>query len=111
MPLVGIPFSLSGCAEGLTGATPGPDGSVGWPPSELEGVGPSPDPGEEVAVLVCEEGIRSDVGDGSRVDGAIREYSLVAQLLEPCRTERVSVVVVRQRSGHQVVTMASEAKE
>jgi hypothetical protein len=42
--------AFSGLAEGLAGARARPNKST--PPGKLDGVGPPPDPGEEVALLV-----------------------------------------------------------
>jgi len=48
--LVGKSGSLSGGAEGLAWARSGPDGAVVGPPGEAEGVGPSGDACEEMAL-------------------------------------------------------------
>jgi hypothetical protein len=46
--LVGKPSPPTGCAEWLTGATPGPDVGVVGHPGEAQGVAPSADAGEEM---------------------------------------------------------------
>jgi hypothetical protein len=47
---VGLGFLLARCREGLAGAGTSPYGACAIPAGEVEGKGPSPDSGEEVAL-------------------------------------------------------------
>ena len=47
--------------ERLAGAASGPHRPVVWPPGEAEGVRPSPDPGEEVALCEPSDVIRGNI--------------------------------------------------
>jgi len=53
--LVGFSPSLPGGAEGLTWTTAGPNRSSWIPPGELEGIGPSSDAAEKVALDISGE--------------------------------------------------------
>jgi hypothetical protein len=61
MALVFDALALTCGAEGLAGATSGPDGLGVIPSGKSEGVGPDADPGEEVALGVALEVARSHV--------------------------------------------------
>jgi hypothetical protein len=52
VPLVHFALSLAGARKRLAWAASSPNPNIVWPPCELEGIGPSADPGEEVALLV-----------------------------------------------------------
>jgi hypothetical protein len=49
--------------ERLTGATPGPDGLVVWPSSESQGVAPSTDTGEEMALAEPSQVVGPNIGN------------------------------------------------
>jgi hypothetical protein len=53
MASVCMALSLSSARKRLTGAASRPNGSVIWPASQAEGVAPTPNPGEEVALGVA----------------------------------------------------------
>ena len=91
------PRAFPGCAEGLAGTRARPNRST--PPGELEGVGPSPDPGEEVALLVSGEVCGLDELDVSLVNVTGWDETVCDELTEPCGSEGVVFVVVRTHSA------------
>ena len=66
---------LASGTERLAGAASGPDGPVLRPSGELESVGPTPDPCEEVALNVTSEVRGANVRDGSLVNVACGDFS------------------------------------
>jgi hypothetical protein len=68
-------LALSGCGEGLAGARACPNRSVVGPGGEAQGITPSADASEEMALLVSGEVIRSHVNDASLVNVAWRDVS------------------------------------
>ena len=70
--LVRLRFPLAGGAERLAGAAPGPDGPVVGPACELQGVGPSADAGDEMALGEVSQLIRSHLRDSPFVHFARR---------------------------------------
>jgi hypothetical protein len=73
VPLVGESGSSSGDAEGLAGATPGPNRSSCRPSGEAQGMIPSSDPGEEMRARHARQVARSDLADVALVDTAGRD--------------------------------------
>lgn len=63
MPLVSDPASFARRAERLAWAGAGPDRPVIRPSGEAEGVGPDPDPSEEIALGEAGEVARLDIFD------------------------------------------------
>jgi len=68
VPLVGFRFPLPRRAERLAGTGAGPDGFVGGPSGELEGILPSADTGEEVGAGGVEDVAGTNIGDAPGVD-------------------------------------------
>jgi hypothetical protein len=56
-------LAAAGCAEWLAGARACPNRSVIWPAGKPEGEGPSADPGEEVALTIGPQVVRSNIGN------------------------------------------------
>ena len=103
--IAGLAFARG--AEGLAGTASGPNHSVS-PPGELEGVGPSADPGEEVALLVAFEVIGCHLLNGAFVHVARREMPSGDQVAEPRRNEGLGIVVIRwDRQGSPSVARAA----
>jgi hypothetical protein len=61
VPLVSKPASFACRAERLAGAGAGPDGAIVWPSRKAQGKRPPADAGEEVALCVAGEVIRSNI--------------------------------------------------
>jgi hypothetical protein len=89
--------ALAGDAERLTRTRSGPDGPIVGPAGEPKRVGPSADSGEEVALIVPNKVICSNIGDAPFVDVARRDEPAHDQATKPSRGERVELVVV---DGH-----------
>jgi hypothetical protein len=83
-----------GCAEGLAGARARPNRSVGGPSCELKCIRPSPDPSEEVALLVSGEVGRLDELDVPLVNVSRWDGAVCDELAEPGGGEVVMLVVV-----------------
>jgi hypothetical protein len=84
--------------EGLAGTGAGPDVVAIGNPSKSQGVAPSADPGEEVALDESAQVGWFDIEDASFIDFPIRDQSAPNQLAQPCRSVLVDFVVV---SGHR----------
>ena len=91
-------FAFSGAAEWLAWATARPNRSVSWPSGEVEGVRPSPDPGEEVALNVPGEVGGLDELDVSLVNVSGRDESRSEEVSQPSGREGVVLVVVRTQA-------------
>ena len=78
----------------MTGATPSPDLALERPPGELEGEGPSADPGEKVALGVTDEVIGLYLHDATGVDVAIGNEAVGDEFAQPRSGEGVELVVV-----------------
>jgi hypothetical protein len=61
MARIGAPSFAPGRGEGLAGTRAGPDGAIVGPSGEAQGDGPTPDPGEEVALVIPGEIARSNI--------------------------------------------------
>jgi hypothetical protein len=73
----------TGDTERLARATSGPNWNVSWPTGELQGVSPSSDSGEEVALGVSSEVSGLNVTDTSGVDMAVGDQFCANQLAQP----------------------------
>src|SRR5258708_4170664 len=93
MSPVRMAFLLPRSREWLAGARACPNRSVS-PASELEGVGPASDAGEEVGLRVVAHIIRRDLLNRPLVYVARRQMSCRDQIAEPCADEGLGVVVV-----------------
>jgi hypothetical protein len=80
--------------ERLAGAAAGPDRAARIPASKFEGVGPTADPGEEVALGEASEVIGGHVDNRATVDHPGGQDSSATELLEPAGGEVVDLVVV-----------------
>ena len=85
---------LAGAAEWLTGARACPNRSVVGPSSASERVGPSADPGEEMALSVSGKVSGLHVRDASFIHVSIGNLPCRNQLPQPCGGERIDLVVV-----------------
>ncbi len=63
VPFIVERFAFAGRTEGLAGTASGPDFAVVWPSGEPQGIGPDPDSGEEVALVVSGEVAGSNIGN------------------------------------------------
>jgi hypothetical protein len=90
-------FLATGGAEGLTGATTCPNRSVIGPAGESEGVGPSADSGEEVALSVFGEFIGVDFCDATFVHDSRCDQRLADERPQPVGSVWVVFVVVVHR--------------
>jgi hypothetical protein len=61
VPFVRLSFLLAGDGEGLTGAGAGPQWLIVRPSSKSSCIGPPANPGEEVALGIASEIVRSDI--------------------------------------------------
>jgi hypothetical protein len=95
MASVCCPETFACNREGLAGRRPAPDRPVLRPPCETQGVGPSENAAEEVALGEASEVIRGNVSDASFVDFAIWHQSRLDEVPRPFAAVRVNVVVVR----------------
>jgi hypothetical protein len=91
--------SLAGGAERLTWTRAGPNRTVICPPGAAQGVAPDADPGEEVALGVSLKVIGFHVLDAAFVHVARRNVPGRDEFAQPCRRERIELVVV---GGHVV---------
>lgn len=94
VPLVISPASLACRAERLARARAGPDRPVVGPSRSAEGKAPASDTGEEVALSVAPEFIRSDVTDVPFVHVSGRDMPASDQFPQPSRGFGVELVVV-----------------
>ena len=86
-----------GRAERLAGAATSPDGAIVGPARKPERETPSADPGEEVALIVGNKVICSNIGDAPFVNVARSDQAARDQASEPCRGERIDLIVI---GGH-----------
>jgi hypothetical protein len=86
--------------ERLAGAGAGPAGAVVRPSGEPQGVGPSADASEEVALGIAVKVGGCHVGDRSFIHVSLGDLVVGDQGAQPCRGERIVLVVV---GGHSAV--------
>jgi len=86
--------SLPGSRKTLTRAGAGPDLSIIRPSGATQGVGPDPDPCEEVALSKSSKVTCCDILDAPRIDFARRDHPGLDQLPEPRSLAPVDLVVV-----------------
>jgi len=72
---IGEPSSFSCGAKRLAGAGAGPDSAVVWPACEAKGQPPSPDTGEEMALIVADEVFRIHFANASLINVPVRYVS------------------------------------
>jgi hypothetical protein len=77
----------------LAWARTSPDLDVVWDAGKAEGVGPSTDPGEEVALGVPPDVGRVDVFDAALIHVSGREMAFLDQFPEPCGCKRIDLIV------------------
>jgi hypothetical protein len=92
-----MPFPLARGAEGLAGARACPNRSVIGPAGESQGVGPSADAGEEVALSVSIEILGRQVAHVARIDAAGRDVFGRDEVAQPLGAIAVVVAVERRR--------------
>lgn len=92
MPLVVDALPLSGGAEGLTWTRACPHRPS--PSCEIERIGPSADPGEEVALIVFSDIFAPYVLNGSGIYVALRDKAVRHEFAQPRRCELVVLVVI-----------------
>ena len=92
MPLVGKPVALAGGAERLAGAAAGPGGTV--VSSQLKGVGPAADAGEEVALPVGAEIAWKNQSYIPIIDISWRQQAGSDQIAQPLRAVGIIVVII-----------------
>jgi hypothetical protein len=90
-------LAFAGGAEWLAGARTCPNRSVIGPSGETQGVAPSTDAGEEMALGVASEVVGPHIDNGSRVDVAGCDVSGVDEVAEPTCGIGINLVVV---GGH-----------
>jgi hypothetical protein len=91
VPLVFLPFTFSGAAEGLAWAASGPDGAVWGPACEFESEAPTSDAGEEVALRKTFKIGCMDFGDRAFIDDAVGDQFAGDQFPEPRGGVRVEL--------------------
>lgn len=94
MALVFESFALPRRAERLAGAGAGPDGPIVGPPGESECVAPAANSGEEVALRVSAQVVRSDIGNAPFVNVAGRDVAGSNQVPQPLRRVGINFVVI-----------------
>jgi hypothetical protein len=72
---IGEPSSFSCGAKRLAGTRPGPNSAVVWPACEAKGQPPSPDTGEEMALIVADEVFRIHFANASLINVPVRYVS------------------------------------
>jgi hypothetical protein len=92
--LVGMAFALSRARKRLTGATGGPDFSVIGPIGKTEGVGPSANAGEEMALPKRSKLVGVDFDDAAGINGALRQMPSRNEIAQPLRHIGIAVVVI-----------------
>lgn len=97
MPLVCKPSAFTCRAERLARATASPHGSITRPSGKVQGVGPSADAGEEVALSVSVQVFWGDILDTPFIHVARRDMAGFNQVSQPLRRVRIYFVVV---GGH-----------
>ena len=102
--LVGLAELLACVAEGLAGTGAGPNRSSCGPVGKLQGVTPSADSGEEVALGIFGEFMRFNFGDAAFVHVSGWYQPGADEFAEPCGGFRVVfVVVVHVVGGEETV--------
>jgi hypothetical protein len=92
VPLVGKPVVLAGGAERLAGTAAGPYGTV--VSSQLKGVGPTADAGEEVALPVGAEIAWKNQSYIPVIDISRRQQAGSDQIAQPLRAVGIVVVII-----------------
>jgi hypothetical protein len=92
--LVGVSLSLASARKRLTRTGAGPDGAVVCPSCKTEGKAPSSDAGEEVALRVAFEIIRSDIHNAPFVNIARRNVAGGNEVTQPLGGVGVNLVVI-----------------
>lgn len=87
-------LAFAGGAEWLAGAATGPNRSRVVPAGEAEGVGPSPNAREPVALGVAAHVVGSDIDDAALVNIAWCDESRTDEFAEPGGRKPVVLVVV-----------------
>lgn len=85
----------------MTGAGAGPDGPVDGPTRELEGEGPSADPGEEVTLGIRSEVIRAYLHDTAFIHITIGDKTSRDEVTEPLGGVWIELVVVIHHLLHK----------
>lgn len=84
----------SGDAERLAGARTRPNRSVIGNSGESQGVGPTADAGEKVALSESSQVIWLNLGDAAFINVARSDQSALDQHAQPCRGVPIELVVV-----------------
>ena len=100
MALIGMAFVLSCARKRLTGTGAGPARSIVGPPGKSQGVRPSADAGEKMALRITSKVARHDVGNAAFIDISCRDQTFCDEVAEPLRGERVYFVVVGGHAGN-----------
>jgi hypothetical protein len=96
VPLVIKPSSFACRGERLARTGTGPNRSIVGPAGVAKGIGPDADAGEEMALVVGSQVIRSDILNAPFVDVARSDVSGGHQVAQPLRGVWVVLVVVRR---------------
>ncbi len=92
--LIGMAFALSRARNRLTRTGAGPDGSSIGPAGEAQGVGPSADTGEEMALRVASDVIGLHLLNVALIDVAGCDQPIGDQLAQPRRGKGIVFVVI-----------------
>jgi len=90
---VGEAKSFTGERESLAWTRPCPHRAV-HPARELKRVGPTADPGEEMALAEVFEVVGTDFLDRSLIDFAFRYVAFAHEILQPCDAIRFDLIIV-----------------
>jgi len=95
VPIVVEARAFAGLAEGCARTRARPNRPICWPTSELKGIVPSSDTGEEVTAVVAGEVCWLHVSDVSLIDTSGHDESGRDEFAEPSGGEAIVLVVVR----------------
>jgi len=107
MTLIVGALASAGDAEGLAGATPGPDRSVIGPAGEPESVAPDSDACEEMRLSRCSHVFTGHLENAARIDAPPGDVAGVGEVLQPLRRERLELVVVGRHQNPHVALATS----
>jgi hypothetical protein len=93
VPFVGLGFAFAGAGEGLTGATPRPNGNIVWPSCKLQGEIPAADTGEKIGAVVSVEIGGLQVCNTSLIYYPLGYGAVRLEFAQPCGGARINFVV------------------
>jgi hypothetical protein len=87
-------IAFAGRGEGLAGARACPNRSVVGPSGKAQGVTPTADSGEEMALGISAQVVGLDFDDGAFINFSVRDVTAANQLAQPCSGKTVVLVVI-----------------